>query len=255
MSKKRSKSDIVPQWLETTLQSFSPGELQYGADVTELRRDTTEKYHPIVTTGKKIKGTGIPAYVFSKFRSGEWIPREKSRRKITAFLKRYRFQQLRNVGARKDQATKLSKIKEYPEFNKTYNQYFNFAREVGQAKGVDPEYIMVNMRKSELRLQDFEDYINQLRAEKKTQTIFNKLTKKRKVKRKTKPEKRKSKKQIFQEYKNSIKNDLENISAKKQLEYTQNIKSEITEKLQSGKLNNYEKGLFRDVLKFIREYE
>lgn len=245
-------AEQLPQWLETTLQAFSPGEFQYGTEITELSRDPFKKHHPIQKTGRRIKGTGIPAYVFSKFRSGEWTPREKSRKKIAAFLKRYRYNQLRTVGAKQKEAKKASRIKEYLDFNAIYNDYFKFAQEVGKIKNVKPEFIMYTMRKSELKQNDFDAYIEQLKSETRTKTLYQKLTKTRPVRHKGKPAKKLNKKQLFNRYKNDIKNDMKNMSKNKRAEYREKLFSKIDEKLKSEKLSSYEKQLFRDVKREIK---
>jgi hypothetical protein len=92
------------------LRNFTPGQLQAFALVDTPFKAGREEDSPITIKPKRVESTKIPASTIKRFQTGEYIPREKSIKKLSAFYDKFMYNKLRAVGAKREDARRYRKF-------------------------------------------------------------------------------------------------------------------------------------------------
>jgi hypothetical protein len=100
------------------IKFLTPAEIQSAIVVempTKLGRVYTDKqgrthWPPVILRDKVVSGCKIPASTIARFQSGRAVPRDKSIRKLALLYDKYMYNQLRAVGANKENARSLCKM-------------------------------------------------------------------------------------------------------------------------------------------------
>ena len=109
---------------------LSLGNYQNGVKVPTLRRyrDATSPSGFKVKTGYRyVSGTGIPASTLNRFKTKQFIPSDKSIKKIAAFENRVKFAYLRASGVSKTEAMK-ARFYGFDEVRSILNSYMSQAQ-------------------------------------------------------------------------------------------------------------------------------
>lgn len=235
----------MEQWMHDVLRMYSAGELQYGAYIDELARDPDKKHKPIRERKRFVPGTGIPAYVMQKFREGIWTPREKTRKKLKNFWQRFQYQKFRSLGARRQDARKFSRTLDTKKYRDKVLDYQEYARKIGEVKGVDPKYIQYTMARSDIPEDDWDSYIAEAFARSRTMTLARNL--KKQPPRKRKKKSRGTKKGLIDKYFSEIRKEVSDMERNDAELYLRSAREEIRRILDEEPLSAVEKGNFRKV--------
>ena len=97
----RQQQEHKAYWM---LRNFTPGQLQAFALVEIPFKAGRKEKAPITVKPKRVESTKIPASTIYRFQTGEFIPRERSIKKLSAFYDKYMYNKLRAVGANREDA-------------------------------------------------------------------------------------------------------------------------------------------------------
>jgi hypothetical protein len=84
--------------VEWVLNAFSNGEIQAHTSVIMPVKLGSKPDSPIIERARKIPATRIPASTIQKFRTHEYMPRERSIKKLVKFYDQYNYHYLRSIG-------------------------------------------------------------------------------------------------------------------------------------------------------------
>lgn len=115
-----------PPWLDYLFEELDNGQIQAGVYVEMPQRQPKDYGHmpySIEPSYQHTKGTRIPASTISRFRSGEWTPRETSLHKLRNLYERYNYLSARSVGMSPAHAQKM-RTKNPLQFAREYNTFY-----------------------------------------------------------------------------------------------------------------------------------
>jgi len=154
----------IPVWAEFMLNNLSPGQLQSGtyfkAPVKQSVPVSPEapRGFKIVQGIKGVRGTGIPASTMSRFRSGEWTPRQATLDKLHKYYNRYMYQFLKSSGATSRQARRFYNLPP-DKIISIAQSYRAYVEMVAKNKDVSLDYVLWGFTQSERIFEDWEEYI------------------------------------------------------------------------------------------------
>lgn len=148
----------VPSWVWDVLNTYSPGQLQAGVDVstpTKVKRQVEipgkkrQWQWDIVLQDKRVSGSRIPASIFTRMRhrpDGEgWMPGPKTIVKLKKFRERVNYRRLRAAGASVEEASLKHKRLDVDRYIDLYRRT---AVSIARGKQVPVEYILFGLMES-----------------------------------------------------------------------------------------------------------
>lgn len=106
----------------------------------------------------RIEGAKIPAPTIQKFQAGLWTPRDRSIDKIEKFYNRFQYARLRAAGFNTEEARRLSR-RDSVLVQSRMEQRLTVAATIAREKNVPIEFILQKISESEMRSDDWDEYI------------------------------------------------------------------------------------------------
>lgn len=158
MPERRYQSfEDLPEWAQHVIDTFTPKDLQTGLDIPMPYRDSDLNIHLIPAT---VRGTGIPASLFSRFQSRILVPQEKTLSKLRRFYDRLNYRRLRAAGASPEEAAKVRRNKDVEEHLQRFRKA---VAAIAEAKNVAPHVIAASMSHSDIQLSyDWDVYTQEM---------------------------------------------------------------------------------------------
>lgn len=114
----------------------------------------------------RIEGPKIPAPTIQKFQQGIWTPRQRSIEKIEKFYHRFQYARLRAAGFNTKEAQRLSR-RDTPLVQSRIEQRLTVAATIAREKNVPIEFVLQKISESEMKSDQWEEYIRRKGYKKK----------------------------------------------------------------------------------------
>lgn len=156
----------LPSWARYMMQKLTPSELQAGTSfdiptrITRPRTYTRATAYEIRAVPRDVRGTGIPASTWVKFRSGKWTPGPRTLEKLRPYYQRYVYNRMRSTGISRDEASKGRGLSP-KEAARTVEYYRKLVQEISLWRRVDPLFVAWGISLSDRTEQEWDIYISQ----------------------------------------------------------------------------------------------
>lgn len=153
----------LPTWAQHIMSISSSAELQAGATFiipTRTTKPRTYKYakpYEIKPVPHRIRGTGIPASTWVKFKSGQWTPSQRTLDKLYRYWQRFSYTLMRSSGISANEARRFRGAS-VQKINRKIEIITTTVQEIARQKGVDPLFITWGVAQSDRTTNEWDIY-------------------------------------------------------------------------------------------------